>query len=72
MSFATFIDMSNKNNYKSKINSLNKSKYLLKKEKIIILYWGLGMGIGDWGFGVWANTPCPQRQTPNPTPRPPN
>jgi len=24
------------------------------------------MGIGDWGLGVWAETPNPKTQTPKP------
>jgi len=31
----------------------------------------MGMGIGDWGFGGWAQTPNPQHPTPNTTPKTP-
>ena len=47
--------------------------------KFIIVIWGLGMGIGDWGLGIgpnpqswglgigdWAQSPIPNPQTPNP------
>jgi len=27
------------------------------------------MGIGDWGFGVWAKTQKPKPQNPNPKPQ---
>jgi len=26
------------------------------------------MGIGDWGLGIWPNTPNPKTQNPNPKP----
>jgi len=46
--------------------------FIIKKTFIINLVgdWGLGMGIGDWGFGPIPQTPNPNPQTPNP--KPPN
>ena len=36
----------------------------------MIFYWGLGMGIGDWGLGIgdWAQSPIPHPQSPIPPP----
>jgi len=38
-------------------------------EKIIKIYWGLG--IGDWGLGIgdWAQSPIPNPQSPIPNPQ---
>jgi hypothetical protein len=35
---------------------------------LIILYWGLGIGIGDWGLGIGPNpqSPIPNPQSPIP------
>ena len=39
-------------------------------QKDIIIFWGLGMGIGDWGLGIgdWGLGPIPNPQSPNPKP----
>jgi len=41
--------------------------------KLIIIYFRLGMGIGDWGWGIgdWAQSPIPNPQSPIPNPQSP-
>ena len=48
------------------LNIMNLILYKIKKNILGKVYWGLGIGDGDWGLGDWGLGPNPNPQSPNP------